>query len=118
LQALRHQILVYLLHPASNERGATLIEKIRKNLLIGAGLLLAATIGLRAGLELFYFDSPRQPDPATGRMVPYAVKNIVIYITENLSDVFYWLHWSFYFSGAVIVVGVILNIIWPIKSNS
>lgn len=84
----------------------------------GAALLLAATIGLRGGLELLYFDSPRQPDPATGRMVPYVVKNIVIYITENLSDVFYWLQWSFYFSGAVIVVSVILNMIWPSKSSS
>ena len=50
-------------------------------------------------------------------MVPYAVKNIVIYITENLSDVFYWLHWSFYFSGAVIVISVILNMVWPYKSD-
>jgi hypothetical protein len=99
-------------------RGAALIEKIRKNVLSGAGLLLAATIGLRGGLELFYFDSPRRPDPETGRMVPYVVKNVVIYITENLSDVFYWLQWSFYFSGTVIVVSVILNMIWPSKSNS
>jgi hypothetical protein len=51
-------------------------------------------------------------------MVPYVVKNVVIYITENLSDVFYWLQWSFYFSGTVIVVSVILNMIWPSKSNS
>jgi hypothetical protein len=90
-----------------------LIGKIRKIVLNGAGLLLAATIGLRVGLELFYFGSPRQPDPATGRIVPYVVKNIVTYITENLSDVFYWLHWTFYFSGAVIVVSVVLNAVWP-----
>ena len=42
----------------------------------------------RVVLELIYFDSPRQPDPATGRTVPFLVKNIVVYITENLSDVF------------------------------
>jgi hypothetical protein len=95
-----------------------LIKKIRKDILTGAGLLLAATIGLRVGLELFYFDSPRQPDPATGRVVPYVVKNVVIYITEHLSDVFYWLHWSFYFSGTVIVVSVMLDFIWPSKSQN
>ncbi len=94
-----------------------LIKKIRKAILSGAGLLLAATIGLRVVLELIYFDSPRQPDLATGRTVPFAVKNIVIYITENLSDVFYWLQWSFYFFGAVIVVSVILDLVWPLRSN-
>jgi YD repeat-containing protein len=97
--------------------GAALIERIKKNVLRGVGLLLAATIGLRVVLELLYFDSPRQPDPATGRIVPYAVKNVLIYITENLSDVFYWLQWSFYFSGAVIVVIVIVDLVWPLKSN-
>ena len=83
----------------------------------GAVLLLAAAIGSRVVLELFYFDSPRRPDPATGRVVPYVVKNIVIYITENLSDVFHWLQWIFYLSGAVIVVSVILDIIWPFESD-
>jgi hypothetical protein len=90
-----------------------LIKKIRKAALSGALLLLGATIGLRAVLELFYFDSPRRPDPATGRTVPYAVKTIIIYITQNLSDVFYWLQWGFAFSGAVIVLSVALDVIWP-----
>ena len=53
-----------------------------------------------------------------GRTVPYVVKNVVIYITENLSDVFYGLQWIFYFAGAVIAASVILNIIWPSKSNN
>ena len=95
-----------------------MLEKVRRNILIGAGLLLAATIALRGGIELFYFDSPRQPDPATNRTVPYVVKNVVIYITENLSDVFYWLQWIFYFAAAVIVASVILNMILPSKSSS
>jgi hypothetical protein len=66
---------------------------------------------------MIYFDYPRNPDPATGRTVPYVVKNVIIYITENLSDVLYWLQWSFYFFGAVAVVSVILNEIWPLESN-
>ena len=80
-------------------------------------MLCAAAIGLRALLELLYFDSPRQPDPLTGRIVPYVVKNIIIYITENLSDLLYWLQWSFYFFGALIVITVILDQIWPSKKS-
>jgi hypothetical protein len=102
----------------SNGQDAALDEKMRRNILNGAGLLLAATIGLRVGMELFYFDSPRQPDPASGRIVPYAVKNIVIYITEDISNVFYWLQWSFYFAAGVIAVSLILNLIWPSKSKN
>jgi hypothetical protein len=91
------------------------IKKLRKIILSGALLLCAASIGLRSLLELLYFDSPRQPDPLSGRTVPYVVKNVVIYVTENLSDVLYWLQWSFYFFGALIVISVILDQIWPSK---
>jgi hypothetical protein len=99
----------------ANKRCATLIRKIVHVALRGAGLLCALTIGLRAVLELFYFDSPRQPDPATGRTVPYVVKNVIIYVTENLNDVFHWLQWGSYFFGAVILVSGVLSMIWPIE---
>ena len=89
------------------------IKKLRKIILSGALSLCATSIGLRALLELLYFDSPRQADPLSGRTGPYVVKNVVIYITENLSDVLYWLRWSFYFFGALIVISVILDQIWP-----
>ena len=69
-----------------------MIEKLRKSVLSGAGLLLAVTIGLRGGLEMFYFDSPRRPDPETGRTVPYVMKNVTIYITDNLGNVLHWRH--------------------------
>ena len=80
-------------------------------------MLCGLTIGLRVLLELMYFDSPRQPDPATGRTAPYVVKNAVIYITENISDVLFWLQWSSYFFGAVILVSGILSMIWARKPN-
>jgi hypothetical protein len=98
--------------------GWSLIEKIRKNILTGAVALCALTVGIRAILEMLYFDSPRQPDPAMGRTVPYVVKNVTIYITENLGDVFFWLQWSFYFFGAVVVVSVILDRVWPSRRAS
>jgi hypothetical protein len=97
--------------------GISLIEKIKKNALNGAVLLCALTVGLRAVLELIYFDSPRRPDPATGRIVPYVVKNVTIYITENLGDVFFWLQWSFNFFGALVVVGAIVNLVWSLRSK-
>ena len=49
--------------------------------------------------------------------MPYVVKNVVIYVTENLSDVFYWLHWSFYFLGTIVIISVILDQILSLKSN-
>jgi hypothetical protein len=101
LRTLPSQILAYLPHPASNESDTSLIDKIRRIILNGAGLLLAAAIGLRAVLELIYFDNPRRP----------------IYVTENLGDVFFWLQWSFYFLGAVVVVSAILNLVLSLRSN-
>lgn len=96
--------------------GASLIKK--KNLFLnGAILLCALTIGLRAVLELIYFDSPRQPNSETGQIVPYVVKNVTIYITKNLDDVFFWLQWSFYFLGAMVVVSAIVNLLSSLRSN-
>jgi hypothetical protein len=62
---------------------------------------------------MIYFDNSRQPDPATGRTVPHVVKNVIIYITQNFSDVLSWLQWSSYFFGAVILVVGVLGMIWP-----
>jgi hypothetical protein len=96
---------------------ASLIEKLRKFVLNGAVLLCGMTTALRAALEMFYFDSPRHPDPATSQIVPYVVRNATIYITEHLADVFSWLHWSFYFFGAVVVLSVVLDLVWSSRSN-
>jgi hypothetical protein len=106
-----------VISPAKQQRSSHVpsIKKLRKIILSGALSLCATSIGLRALLELLYFDSPRQPNPQSGRTVPYVVKNVVRYITENLSDVLYWLQWSFYFFGALIVISVILDHIWPSK---
>jgi hypothetical protein len=92
-------------------------KKTRKAILNGAVLLCALTTVLRAVLEMIYFDYPRRPDPATGRTVPHEVKNVIIYITESLSDVLSWLQWSFYFFGALLVISVILDLIWPVESK-
>jgi hypothetical protein len=97
--------------------GAFLIEKIRKSILTGSLLLCVLVIGLRSILEMIYFDSPRQPDPATYRTIPYVVKNVTIYITENLNNVLFLLQWSFYFFGAVVVFSVALNLVWPSKRS-
>jgi hypothetical protein len=94
------------------------IKKARKILLDAALVSLAVAIGLRTLLELWYFDSPRQPDPPSGRTVPYVVKNVVIYITQNLSDVLYLLQCSFYVLGVVIIISVALNQVWPLESNN
>jgi hypothetical protein len=92
-------------------------KKIRKAILNGSVLLCAASITMRGGLEMIYFDYPRRPDPATGRTVPHEVKNVIIYVTENFSDVLSWLQWSFYFFGALVVISVILDLIWPLESK-
>jgi hypothetical protein len=91
-----------------------LIRKIRKAVRNGALLLCVAALGLRSILELIYFDNPRQPDPATGRTAPYLVKNAVIYITDDLSAVLHWLQWGFTLFGAIVVISVILELIWPL----
>jgi hypothetical protein len=81
-------------------------------------LLCVAALGLRSILELIYFDNPRQPDPGTGRTVPYLVKNVVIYITDDLGSVLYLLQWVFSLFGAIVVVSVILEMIFSLESKT
>jgi hypothetical protein len=96
----------------------TLVGKIIKIILKGSLVIWGAALGLRAALEMIYFDYPRQPNPAMGRTVPYMIKNIVVYITGNQNDVLYWLRWCFYPFGVLLVISAILNEIWSVRSKN
>jgi hypothetical protein len=106
-----------MFHLGSNKTASAMIERMRKAVLNGALLIWAAALGMRGILETIYFDYQRQPDPATARTIPYVAKNVVVYITQNQAEVLYWLRWSFYALGVLIVICAILNEIFPPRSN-
>lgn len=87
--------------------------KILKIILSTSLVAWAAVIGLRAFLEIIYFDFPRNPDPSTARIVPYVVKNVVVYITEGQNDLLHWLRYGFYVFGVLILISFLLNLNWP-----
>ena len=89
--------------------------KLRRVILAGAALAWAGAMGSNILLDLTYFDYPRNPNPEMARTVPYEVKRIVVYITEEQSDVLLWLRWIEIASGALIFVSLLLNQKWPLE---
>ena len=96
---------------------AAAFQKIRKVLLVGSAFVGAISMALYGILENTYVNYPRDPDQVLGRVVPHKVKGITVYITEHQSEVIHWVIWILIASGALILIGLVLNQKWPLKSN-
>ena len=59
-------------------------------------------------LENTYVYYPRLADPHDGRIVPHAVKGIVVYITESQKSLLSWLTWI-EISNGMIIASVLLT---------
>jgi hypothetical protein len=94
-----------------------MFRRLRKVVLIGAALAWTAAMGSSIVLDITYFNYPRITNPEISRIVPYEVKNVVVYITEGQSETLYWIRWIEITSGVLIFIGLILNQKWPLKTN-
>ena len=65
----------------------------------------------------FVVNAPRTPDPSTMRTVPYVVKRVVVYISEDQLELMSWLRWIQVLSGGGILVNLLLNLKWPTSSS-
>lgn len=91
--------------------------KIKKIIGLGAALV-CVIVGFYAGsLEGVYIDYPRFPNPETNRTVPYAIRNIVVYITKEDQEFLSWLFWIQIGSGAIALLVLLIHRGDPFKSE-
>jgi hypothetical protein len=85
--------------------------------LASAAFAWVAAFVANAILDFTFVDYPRVPNLELSRTVPYEVKHIVVYITENQRDILDWLQRVEIVSGVLILISLILNQIWPLGSG-
>jgi hypothetical protein len=87
------------------------LSSLQVKKLVGAS---AAILFVAAAFGFAYFDNtfvnyPRSPDSELGRSVPYAVKGIVVYITQGQRQLLTWLDWIAIVSGMVMAVVLLVH---------
>ena len=82
--------------------------QIKKFIGICAAVVLLAVAFLLTILENTYVTYPRIPNPGRGRIVPYTVKGVVIYITSSQYDLLSWL--SSIETGSAVVIALVILI--------
>ena len=91
--------------------------KIKKIIGLSAGIILIIAAFYSVGMDNTYIGYPTIPDPETNRTVPYAIRNIVVYITKEDQEFLSWLFWAQVGSGAVFVLILLIHGGDPFKSG-
>ncbi len=91
--------------------------KVKKIIVISAAVVLIMAVFAWGILENTYVSYPRSPDAQSGRIVPHAVKGIIVYITESQRDLLSWLTWIGIGSGAIAALVTVINLGDPFKSK-
>jgi hypothetical protein len=73
---------------------------------------VGATI-FQSALDNTYVYYSRVPNPSLGRLVPYHVKRVIVYITRDQSKTLQWLRWVEIGSGTLILITLVTNRKWP-----
>jgi hypothetical protein len=91
--------------------------RVKKIVGLSAAVALIATCFAGGILENTYVHYPRSPDPQEGKIVPHAVKGIVVYITEGQFDLLYWLWWIQIDSGVIAALVILVHRGDPFRSR-
>jgi hypothetical protein len=91
--------------------------KVKKIVGVSAAVVLIVATFAGGILENTYVNYPRSPNPQEGRTVPYAVKGIIVYITEGQLDLLSWLRWIQIASGAIAALVILIHRGDPFRSK-
>jgi hypothetical protein len=80
-----------------------------------SALIAAMIISSNQTVHLTY---PKTPDPETHRIVAYAFKNTVRYITKEQMKTIHWLDWTLIMLAVFIAVNLLINVKWPLPSKN
>jgi hypothetical protein len=102
--------------PDASQNPMFLISK--KIVAVSAAIILIAAWFTSGYLENVYVNYPRTPNPQEGLMVAYAVKGIVVYISEKQQSFLTWLRWIEIGAGMIVVLVILLHRGDPFKSKN
>jgi hypothetical protein len=91
--------------------------KIKKIVLGGAIIISLISWWIGAVVSGSYVNYPRVPNPNDGRTVPFSVKGIVVYITEDQRHFVSVCNWLALSSGAVALLVLLVHGGDPFKSK-
>jgi len=91
--------------------------RLKKIVALSAAIILVAAWFVSGALQNQYVGYPRSPNPDDGRVVPLAVKGIVVYITERQQDTLSWLQRIEIGSGLIVVVVILMHGGDPFRSR-
>jgi hypothetical protein len=94
-----------------------MIGKVRKAIFGVAAVVFVITFFLDGMFANTLVDHPSSPDPATRRIVPYQVKRVHVYISQDELNLTYLFRWIEIAYGVVIATNLALNLGWPWKSD-
>ncbi|HEX4409066.1 MAG TPA: hypothetical protein VH206_09860 [Xanthobacteraceae bacterium] len=91
--------------------------KIKKIVAVSAAIILIGAWFASGILENTYVDYPRVPDSREGKVVPHAVKGIVVYITASQLDLLSWLTRIEIGSSAIAALVILIHRGDPFRSK-
>ncbi|PBB67504.1 hypothetical protein CK228_16995 [Mesorhizobium sp. WSM4312] len=84
-------------------------KQLMRYLFTSAAAIFAAAIFYNTLIDNEYVYFIRMPDPEVGKIVPYHVKGISVYITIEQYKFIYWLRFVEIISGALILIGALIS---------
>jgi hypothetical protein len=91
------------------------LQTFRKVLLICSAIVGLVGGGVYTLLENEYVSYPRSPNPALGLVVPHTAKGVVVYISEQQSQLISWVTTILVLAAALILMHLVLDQKWPLR---
>jgi hypothetical protein len=91
--------------------------KAKKIVGVSAAVVLIVAWFIYGILANTYVSYPRSPSPEEGRTVPYAVKGVVVYITQAQQNFLSWLTWIEIGSGMIAALVILIHGGDPFRSK-
>ena len=92
--------------------------RVKQIIGFSAALLFVAAWFASGFLDNTYVSFPRVPNEAEQKVVPYAVKGVVVFITARQHNLLSWLTWIQTGSGLLAAFVILLHRGDPFKTNS
>jgi hypothetical protein len=92
-----------------------MVQRLRYAVLALGGVIWAVTNVWLGMLDNSYVNYPRVANPDAGLVIPYEVKNVVVYITSDQRFLIRCLNWAELGSAPLILVSLLLNQKWPLR---
>jgi hypothetical protein len=94
-----------------------MLLRIRYGVLAAAGVVWVLANVLLGVLDNTYVNYPRVANADVGRLIPYEVKGVIVYITSDQRFILDCLNWAEIGSVPLILISLLLNQKWPLPGK-